>query len=589
MLKRLHLFLVTKFDLVTDLSSKLSFVTVAGRISCASSVPFRRSLFIAGITSISIIAHAADWQWSVPVPVPNKPDSRAFLWIPPHCNEVRAVVVGQHNMIEQGILEHPAFRKTLAELSIGEIWVAPPFDGVFKFDQGAGAQFETMMKALAKESGYAELDCAPIIPIGHSACASYPWNFAAWNPARTLAVLSVHGDAPLTNMTGSGHPNPNWGARNIDGVPGLMVMAEYEWLEGRLQPAIEYRARHPKAPIAVLAEPGRGHFDYSDQLVDFLALFIRKAAEYRLSAGSPRGQPPVLKPVESAAGWLVERWTLNRRCKIAPAPVAKYRGDPAQAFWAFDEETAKAIQNHNANQIGKQPQLLGFLQDGKAIPQVDVHQQVNLGFTPLEDGITFRATGTFLDSVEAGSKNLARWTGLPVGSPLGHATGGRPIAITKIVGPVAQLSPDTFTLRLDRNNGTTDRRNNDIWLLASHPGDDKYKSAVQQALMRIAQNKDGAEQHIEFPPIPDQKKGAPLVELHASSDARLPVNYYVREGPAEVSGNTLKMTAIPPRSRFPLKVTVVAWQWGRPTEPKIRTAAIVERTFLILNSDSPMH
>ena len=70
---------------------------------------------------------------------------RAFLWIPPNCQQVRAVVVGQHNMIEQGILEHPAFRKTLTELGIAEVWVAPPFDNVFRFDQGEGDQFNSML------------------------------------------------------------------------------------------------------------------------------------------------------------------------------------------------------------------------------------------------------------------------------------------------------------------------------------------------------------------------------------------------------------------------------------------------------------
>ena len=34
--------------------------------------------------------------------------------------------------------------------------------------------------------------------------ATFPWNFAAWNPERTLAIISYHGDAPRTNLTGYG-------------------------------------------------------------------------------------------------------------------------------------------------------------------------------------------------------------------------------------------------------------------------------------------------------------------------------------------------------------------------------------------------
>lgn len=68
---------------------------------------------------------AAVWQWSVPVEsvtsTENNDHPRAFLWIPPNCQRVRAVVVGQHNMIEEGILEHPAFRKALSETGMAPV------------------------------------------------------------------------------------------------------------------------------------------------------------------------------------------------------------------------------------------------------------------------------------------------------------------------------------------------------------------------------------------------------------------------------------------------------------------------------------
>ncbi len=153
------------------------------------------------------------------------------------CKQVRAVVVAQHNMIEQGILEHPTLRKELAKLGMAEVWIAPPFDHVFRFDQGAGEKFDDMMRGLARDSGYSELAFAPVVPLGHSACASFPWNFAAWNPARTLAVLSCMATSAYQPLPGSGRPHPDWGSRTVDGVPGLMTMAEYEWTDARLHRA----------------------------------------------------------------------------------------------------------------------------------------------------------------------------------------------------------------------------------------------------------------------------------------------------------------------------------------------------------------
>jgi hypothetical protein len=526
-------------------------------------------------------APGAEWQWSVPLGA-----GRAFLWIPSDCKQVRAVIVGQNNMIEEGILQHDYFRREMARLGIAEIFIAPPFDTFQSATNNdrANAQFDTMLESLAEISGYSEIKSAPIVPIGHSAMASYPWNFAAWNPSRTLALLSVHGDAPQTKLTGNGRPNLDWGDRNIDGIPALMVMGEYEWSDDRLASMTLFRTKFPNAPIALLAEPGRGHFDYSDDLVKFLALFIGKAAAARLPEKFSPDQPPVLKPVDPRNGWLVQRWHLNQPRMVKPALFAKYAGDKSDAFWAFDKETALAIQNYRANQIGKAPQLLGFVQDGKIVPQADVHQQVNLKFEPDADGLTFHLAATFLDSVESGSKNLARWTGLPAGSPLGHATGGGPINISRITGPVKQLSAETFVVSFNRACVPVDRRAGDIWLLAEHPGDAKFKSVVQQALLKIpVRNRDGAEQHITFPQIPPQKHEDLQVKLNATSDAGVPVHYYVLEGPAEADGDVLRFTKIPPRAKFPVKITIVAWQLGRSGEPKLQTAEPVTQELFLTN------
>jgi hypothetical protein len=150
-------------------------------------------------TLIADSALAAQWQSSVPltgITVGNEGEPQAFLWIPPDCKQVRGVILGQNNMEEQPILENPKFRAGLAEIGFAEVWSTPGFDLFFRFDQGAGDRFDRIMNGLAAKSGYQELSTAPIVPIGHSASASYPWNFAAWFPDRTLAVLSVSGQWP---------------------------------------------------------------------------------------------------------------------------------------------------------------------------------------------------------------------------------------------------------------------------------------------------------------------------------------------------------------------------------------------------------
>ena len=200
---------------------------------------------------------AAEWQWSVAVKemVSAETDGhpRAFLWIPPTCRQVKAVVMGQHNMTEEPLFEMPSFRTELEKAGIALVWITPGLDQQWNVSTGVQAAFEAMMDELADVSGYTELKYVPIVPLGHSAMATYPWNFAAWNPERTLAVVSFHGDAPRTNLCGYGRENLEWGRnRNIDGIPGLMVEGEYEWWEARVNPALAFRMMYPESCISFL-------------------------------------------------------------------------------------------------------------------------------------------------------------------------------------------------------------------------------------------------------------------------------------------------------------------------------------------------
>jgi hypothetical protein len=264
-----------------------------------------------------------------------------------------------------------------------------------------------------------------------------------------------------------------------------------------------------------------------------------------------------------------------------PAPYAQYKGDPDESFWCFDEDMAKTTEAIYAEQRGKKFQLLSVT-DGETPVDKGCGEPVTPRFIPLADGISFRLTTAFLDAVPADNSKATHWTGLPVGSPLGHATGGGPIVLSRIVGPAVQTGADTFALSYGRAEYTANRRNNDIWIVGGQAGDDQYKSMVQQAMVHVQPNQAGKTQQITFPAIPDQKTGTQSVKLSATSDAGLPVYYYVREGPVDVAGDTLTLSAIPPRATFPVKVTIVAWQWGRAIDPKIQTAQPVERTFSIL-------
>ncbi len=135
------------------------------------------SLALSLIAFASVPVEATQWQWAVP-----SGEGRAYS-----CKKVRYVVVANHNMIEQGILEHPAMRRTVTDLGMADLGIVPGMDIKFDFHNSADKAFEGIVSALADESGYDELRTAPVVALGHSANATWVWNFAAWNPSRTAS------------------------------------------------------------------------------------------------------------------------------------------------------------------------------------------------------------------------------------------------------------------------------------------------------------------------------------------------------------------------------------------------------------------
>jgi hypothetical protein len=320
-------------------------------------------------------------------------------------------------------------------------------------------------------------------------------------------------------------------------------------------------------------------------------MYLRKIGQYRLPKKVERDGTGTLEAIDpSKQGWLADRWRKGKNPAAKPAAVDAYAGNRSEAFWYFDQEHAETTHNRYLP-VKTTYQLVGYTQNGKLVEQRDSHLQVEPPFVPdpAGDGLTFKLGTAFLDTVPAVSGRLVGWTGLSVGSPIGHSNNG-PIRISRICGPVEQLSADTFRIAFDRvgtNNIHGQNRSRDIVLMAVHPGDDQYVRAVQQALIRIPfPLTQGAAQTIDFPAIADQRVGTKSIPLTATTtgadtypDAK--VDFYVREGPAKVVGDKLEFTPLPPRAKFPVKVTVVATQYGRTIPPLLQTAPPVSQTFHI--------
>lgn len=446
------------------------------------------------------VAHAVGvggcgmFQWSVELRrfISNETGKApvAYLWVPEGCKNVKAVMLSQQNMTEEAIYKNPRFQAKMKKLGVAMVWVAPAFNNNWDPNSGAQNIFEELMANLADNSGHLEIAKAPIIPLGHSAQATFPWNFAAWNPNRTLCIISFHGDAPRTNLCGYGAANVEWGRnRNIDGIPGLMVEGEYEWWEARVNPALAFRMMYPESCISFLCDTGRGHFDCGDRTADYIAKFIQKSLEQRLNAD---GSLRKLNPKE---GYLAERFHSDmigtdgadkgkvpenaNASRPQPAPYTKYKGDKHDAFWYFDKEMAELTEARYQETAGKKVQYVGFEYQGKLI---SFNEKAQGGMQiKIED-----ASSEIASSVSANSKDKkvirlhlkAVYTDASHNA-LSNVHGKKAPHIEVICGPLKKINDTTFEVYPYEAGWDNPRRSFTAWVVAVADADGNYKGAVQ--------------------------------------------------------------------------------------------------------------
>lgn len=531
----------------------------------------KKAIITLALLALSIAGvHAQNgvWQWMVDIQntskAPKYKHPTAYLWIPENCREVKAVIVAQHNMEEISILEDEHFRKEMSRLGVAELWICPRYNLFFDFSDGAWEGLDRALGDLAEISGYKELETAPLIGLGHSAAASAPYYMAASRPDRVLACISTSGQWPYYR---DGNFCPDiWGDRTVDMIPCLETMGEYEAAQNWAFNGLRERAQHPLTPLGMLACPGEGHFATSKEKNAFIALFIKKALKYG-------HQDP------TKTGWLVERWKGDEAPSFSPAPVGKYKGDPSEAFWTFDKEMAQATIEYGARFRGLKRQLVGVMQDGVPVRQQSTHMQLHPSLRTEEDGLTIHLKPFFYDKVDGGSPRHKAWSRLDPGSPIGHASGKPYLEI--IAAPAVVSSDTTLTLAWNRM-ATWEEREVFIDFCIKHDGDRQYRPAVQQARITLPiKLTEGKEQHISFAPLADVKKGVKSMQMKASSDSGLKVGFYAECGPVRVDGDKLVFDKMPPKAKYPVKVSVVTWQYGRTGEDPVKTAEPVRRTFLI--------
>ena len=525
-----------------------------------------------GVLTASVQAQV--YQYAVPAKDVGGQEITAFLWVPSKADRLRGALVGGLTLMEPALAGDPLIRQACAAEKLAIVYFSPALDAQFDYKRkDAAALLQKALDDLAEASGYRELAAAPLLPFGHSVSSIFASHMVCWNPGRCFGAVALKGGLSI---------KPDDPAASLAGVPILVIKGQFEefgpgpsgvlrdfedretsW-KGMRDLVLALRAKDERNLLAYLVEPGASHFAWSERLAPYAAAFIREAASRRIPDWSVDANAPVrCREIDPATGALTGADLGKDR---SAAPWKQYPGDRGKAFWHLDLDLARVADALHAELAGKRPQFVTFA-DPRSGKGLFVGHDLRLRLGPNWVGPdTFKVAGTFLDKAPDKYPKVE--------GPVGHAEG--PVRFRAFGGTVEQTGPDTFRVSPDGRG----RIRADI--LAFHPGDATHRYAEQQGRLNLPERlKQGKAQAITFPPVGPLRPDSGPVKLQATSDAGLPVRYYVQSGPAQVEDNTLRLAEWPARAKRPVKITVVAYQYGSAVEPLVQSAEPAKQAVLV--------
>lgn len=503
-------------------------------------------------------------------------ECNAYLWVPPKIKKLNGVVIMGNNVPEQGIAGNEKFRKFCTEYDLAIMFANRSFYmnfviGAKNISQAEKDRFhveyvQRLLNELSDKSGFGELKNIPWIVIGESGHLLVVNMLTNGAPEKIIAGVwlkdaqfqAAKAGIPMLLASGSG---AEWGFNKTD--------INLHWKNKATSDAngtITTRKRINDWPGSLLIEAGSAHFSVTDAMLEAVIKYLRGACDSRLSKdGSNK-----LHPVNFDSGFVARLPGPNVKNPMEPKPYTEAVGEEKNLPWYFDRETAQAaydLANVNWNaksQIAaftdKNGNVLPYNFNGvaKFVPEVE------------DDGISFTLYAKLLDEVPADCINA--------GASLEKMS--TPPKIQWLCGSAIPLGDNKFQFSMDRS--VVNANDPGFIFKLVHEGDKDFRLCIVPAYINIPVIREGKEQKITFPKIDNQKLGTKEVHLKATSDSNLRVRYFVKYGPAIIQDDKLIFTDVPENSKFPLEVSVVAWQWGSNVEPKIKTARQVEQKFHIV-------
>lgn len=505
----------------------------------------------------------------------SKTKATLYLWIPENCRKLRGLVIMCTNVPEHMLVGHTAIRNTCAANDLGIIWSTPSFMNFRKttkdgktlnmaLEYGTTVGFlQEMLNGLAEKSGYAEVATVPWLPMGESGHLLMVDALLEYAPERCIAGIFIKNNhLPPKNRTvpalvafGTAQ---EWGQDKVD------IRTRWNDVGAAYESILKQRRLNPDWPLSYLIDGSSGHFDCSEKLALYFARYIDLISKARLSDDGT----PTMKPLNMKSGFLADMPVPGHENHPVTA-CSETKPEAAALPWFLDKTLAMEAQSFARINWKAATQIPAFLNDSGKIAPFILNGISKL--TPTDsgsDGLTFSVKPVMLEKIPANfavgaGENLAQSHAKPV--------------LEWVCGQYKPVGNNQFRITLDRSWPATAN-----YLGVRVAGNDSVRAVFQPCNLTLPKNTTGKVQKIAFEKIHDVQAGTKFITLRATSDSGLPVRFYVVAGPAIIEDNKLIFIKIPPRTKFPVEVTVAAWQWGRSTEPKVKMAEIVQQTFYIV-------
>ena len=507
-----------------------------------------------------------EYQFSVSLPF-TQPDGKLkastnYLWIPSNCKQVKAIIISSQNVLEQWLNEHPLLRKVCKENSIAILWSCPGFfiDIKEKSKQVNGKNIQTILDSLAIISGYQEIARIPWISFGHSGTNNLVRELVTNYPGKILTAFTMKGGPGLGNdnripvMCSAGEYF-EWNQQNEDLIHPLDTIKNYQ--------SVLKERKEKNQPLTYFFDPNTGHFDCSEPLVKLIAGYIDAAVKARIA----RYNDTMMIPIDLNKGWIAGLPLPGGRL-IQPKMYKDAVGDEKNCPWYFNKQQAEdAITLANVN-FKRKPQIAGFTKMDESAAGFFKGIVWPIPYTTGEDGVTFTLQPAFLkvipDTFRFAGTHLGKGKNLP--------------NVVLLCGNAMHIKKNIFKITPERSfkAGAT-------YFVIRTEGDMEFRTCIEPGQLTVTSNDKGLQQTINFNAIKDVTLKDKSIKLIATASSAMPVSFFVKSGPAKIKGDVLIFSKIPPKTKYPIKVTVTAYQWGRNSNPQVQTAPFIEQSFYIQN------